>query len=160
MKGYGLRGRLSIIWMTSASPAPPVTRQATVPGGRLARPMLASVHPPYPARIVAVAAAVAALCAAAAGCGAFDRAFGKQEAVVQFQPDTPASTMLKARAACSHLAGAYAEPIPKHVLAVDLPDDIRYEVGSASDAQLARLQQCLERFPAVVGIEFSSPSGD
>ena len=33
MKGYGLRGRLSIIWMTSASPAPPVTRQATVPGG-------------------------------------------------------------------------------------------------------------------------------
>ena len=145
MKGYGLRGRLSIIWMTSASPAPPVTRQATVPGGRLARPMLASVHPPHPARIVAVAAAVAALCAAAAGCGAFDRAFGKQEAVVQFQPDTPASTML---------------PIPKHVLAVDLPDDIRYEVGSASDAQLARLQQCLERFPAVVGIEFSSPAGD
>ena len=68
--------------------------------------------------------------------------------------------MLKARAACSHLAGAHAEPIPKHVLAVDLPDDIRYEVSSASDAQLARLQQCLERFPSVVGIEFSSPSGD
>jgi len=105
-------------------------------------------------------AAAAALCAFAAGCSAFDRAFGKQEAVVQFQANTPASAMLKARAACSHLAGAYAEPIPKHALAVDLPDDIRYEVGSASDAQLARLQQCLERFPAVVGIEFSSPAGD
>jgi hypothetical protein len=118
------------------------------------------VHVPHPARVLAVTAAAAALCAAAAGCGAFDRAFGKQEAVVQFQANTPASAMLKARAACSHLAGAYAEPIPKHVLAVDLPDDIRYEVGSASDAQLARLQQCLERFPAVVGIEFSSPSGD
>jgi hypothetical protein len=118
------------------------------------------VHPPHPARILAAAAAAAALCAAVAGCGAFDRAFGKQEAVVQFQPDTPASTMLKARAACSHLAGAYAEPIPKHALAVDLPDDIRYEVGNASDAQLARLQQCLQRFPSVVGIEFSSPSGD
>jgi len=118
------------------------------------------VHVPHPARVLAVAAAAAALCAAAAGCGAFDRAFGKQEAVVQFQANTPASAMLKARAACSHLAGAYAEPIPKHALAVDLPDDIRYEVGSASDAQLARLQQCLERFPAVVGIEFSSPSGD
>jgi hypothetical protein len=105
-------------------------------------------------------AATAALCAGAAGCGAFDRAFGKQEAVVQFQPNTPASTMLKARTACSHMAGARVEPIPKHALAVDLPDDIRYEVGGASDAQLARLQQCLERFPAVVGIEFSSPSGD
>jgi hypothetical protein len=121
---------------------------------------LAAVHLPHPARILAAAAATAALCLAATGCGAFDRAFGKQEAVVQFQPDTPASTILKARAACSHLAGAHAEPIPKHALAVDLPDDIRYEVGSASDAQLARLQQCLERFPSVVGIEFSSPSGD
>ena len=123
-------------------------------------PKLTFVHPPRPARILAAAAAVAALCAATGGCGAFDRAFGKQEAVVQFQPDTPASTMLTARAACSHLAGAYAEPIPKHALAVDLPDDIRYEVGNASDAQLARLQQCLQRFPSVVGIEFSSPSGD
>jgi hypothetical protein len=118
------------------------------------------VFPPHPARILAVPAVATVLCLAATGCGAFDRAFGKQEAVVQFQPNTPASTMLKARAACSHLAGAYAEPIPKHVLAVDLPDDIRYEVGNASDAQLARLQQCLTRFPSVVGIEFSSPSGD
>jgi hypothetical protein len=118
------------------------------------------VHVPRPARFLAVTAAAAVLCAAAGGCSAFDRAFGKQEAVVQFQANTPASAMLKARAACSHLAGAYAEPIPKHALPVDLPDDIRYEVGSASDAQLARLQQCLERFPAVVGIEFSSPSGD
>jgi len=106
------------------------------------------------------AAAVAAACVAAAGCASFDRAFGKQEAVVQFQPDTPASVMLKARAACSHLPGAYPEPIPKHALAVDLPDDVRYEVGNASDAQLARLQQCLQRFPAVAGIEFNSPSGD
>ena len=118
------------------------------------------MHVPHLLRILAVTAVGAVLCLAATGCGAFDRAFGKQEAVVQFQPNTPASTMLKARAACSHLAGAYVEPIPKHALAVDLPDDIRYQVGSASDAQLARLQQCLERFPSVVGIEFSSPSGD
>jgi len=118
------------------------------------------VRVPRPARAAAAAAAAAVLCLAVAGCGAFDKAFGKQEAVVQFQPNTPASAMLKARAACSHVAGAVAEPIPKHVLAVDLPDDIRYEVGNASDAQLARLQQCLERFPSVVGIEFSSPSGD
>ena len=114
---------------------------------------------PHPAR-AAAAAAAAVLCLAAAGCGAFDKAFGKREAVVQFQPNTPASAMLKARAACSHVAGAFPEPIPRHVLAVDLPDDIRYEVSSASDAQLARLQQCLERFPSVVGIEFSSPSGN
>jgi hypothetical protein len=122
--------------------------------------MLASVHLPHPARALAVTAAAVALCAAAGGCAEFDRAFGKQEAVVQFQPNTPASAMLKARAGCMHVAGAYPEPIPKHALPVDLPDDIRYEVGNASDAQMARLQQCLQRFPSVVGIEFSSPSGD
>jgi hypothetical protein len=107
-----------------------------------------------------VTASVAAICLAAAGCAEFDRAFGKKEAVVQFQPNTPVSAMLKARAGCMHVAGAFPEPIPKHALPVDLPDDIRYEVGNASDAQLARLQQCLQRFPSVAGIEFSSPSGD
>jgi hypothetical protein len=110
--------------------------------------------------VAAAALAAAVLCAAAAGCAAFNRTFGKQEAVVQFQPNTPASLMLKARAACSHLPGAYPEPIPKHVLAIDLPDDIRYEIGSATDAQVARLTQCLQRFPSVTGIDLSSPSGD
>jgi hypothetical protein len=118
------------------------------------------VQPTRPARAAAAAAAAAVLCAAATGCGAFDRAFGKQEAVVRFQPNTPASVMLKARAACSHLPGAYAEPIPRHVPAVDLPDDIRYEVGHATDAQVARLTQCLQRFPSVAGIDLSAPSGD
>jgi hypothetical protein len=122
--------------------------------------MLASVHVLHPVRTLAAAAAAAALCATATGCGAFDRAFGKQELVVQFQPNTPASAMLQARAACSHVAGTYPEPIPKHALAIQLPDDIRYEVGNASDAQQARLEQCLSRFPAVAGVEPVSPSGD
>ncbi len=117
------------------------------------------MHAVHPARAVAVAAAAVVLGATAAGCGAFDRAFGKQEAVVQFQPNTPASTMLKARTACSHLPGAAVEPLPRHLLAVDLPDAVRYEIGSATDAQVARLTQCLQRFPAVAGVELSSPSG-
>ena len=122
--------------------------------------MLAAVRAPHPGRILAAAAAVTALCLAAAGCASFDRAFGKREAVVQFQPNTPAAEMLRVRAACSHLAAAKPEPIPPHVLKVDLPDDIRYEVSQASDAQIAELTQCLDRFPSVVGIELSSPSGD
>jgi hypothetical protein len=95
-----------------------------------------------------------------AGCASFNRAFGKREAVVQFQPDTPAAEMLRARAACSHLPAAKPEPIPRHVLKIDLPDNIRFEVSQASDAQIARLTQCLDRFPSVVGIELTSPSGD
>jgi len=122
--------------------------------------MLAAVRAAHPVQILAAAVAAAALCLAAAGCASFDRAFGKREAVVQFQPNTPAAEMLRVRAACSHLAAAKPEPIPPHVLKVDLPDDIRYEVSQASDAQIAELTQCLDRFPSVVGIELSSPSGD
>lgn len=122
--------------------------------------MLAAVRAPHPGQILAAAAAATALCLATAGCASFNRAFGKREAVVQFQPNTPAAEMLKVRAACSHLAAAKPEPIPRHVLKVDLPGDIRYEVSQASDAQLARLTQCLDRFPSVAGVQLSSPSGD
>jgi len=109
---------------------------------------------------MAAATAAAVLCLATAGCASFNRAFGKREAVVQFRPDTPAAEMLKVRAACSHLPAAKPEPIPRHVRKIDLPDDIRFEVSQASDAQIARLTQCLDRFPSVVGIELTSPSGD
>ena len=122
--------------------------------------MLAAVRAPHPGQLLRAAAAATALCLAAAGCASFDHAFGKREAVVQFQPNTPAAEMLKVRAACSHLPAAQAEPIPRHVLKIDLPDDIRYEVSQATDAQIARLTQCLNRFPSVAGIELSSPSGD
>jgi hypothetical protein len=106
-----------------------------------------------------VTAAAGALCLGATGCASFDAAFGKQEAVVHFQPGTRPATMLRVRAACSHVAAARPEPIPRHVLPVDLPDDIRYRVSGASDADLARLQRCLTRFPSVAGIEFDSPGG-
>jgi cell division protein FtsX len=118
--------------------------------------MLAAVHVLRP---LAAAVAVAAALTLAAGCASFDRAFGKQEAVVQFQSQTPVSVMLKVRASCSHVPAAIPERIPPHPLAIDMQDDIRYLVSNASDADLARLQQCLQRFPAVVGIEFSSPDG-
>jgi hypothetical protein len=36
---------------------------------------------------------------------------------------------------------------------------VRYRVDNASDGDLARLQKCLQKYPSVVGIEFSSPDG-
>ena len=100
---------------------------------------------------------LAALAPAAAGCAAFDRTFGKQEAVVQFHPQTPNSVRLKVRAACSHVPQAIPEPLPTDHLASDLAYDVRYRVNHASDGDLAKLQQCLQRFPSVVGIQFSGP---
>jgi hypothetical protein len=102
---------------------------------------------------------LAALGPAAAGCATFDRTFGKQEAVVHFQPQTSNSARLKVRAACSHVPQAVPEPLPTDHLAADTMNDVRYRVDHASDGDLAKLQQCLQRFPSVVGIEFNGPGG-
>jgi hypothetical protein len=107
----------------------------------------------------AVGIMLAVLAPAAAGCASFDRAFGKQEAVVQFQAQTSNSVRLKVRAACSHVPQAIPEPLPTDHLASDMVYDVRYRVDHASDGDLAKLQQCLQRFPSVVGIQFSGPAG-
>jgi hypothetical protein len=112
-----------------------------------------------PLRPIAAAAAVATAAGLLAGCAAFDKAFGKQEAVVVFKNDTPAPVMLKVRASCAHIAQATPERIPPHPLAIDLPDDIRYLISNASDAQVARLEECLNRFPSVQGINIETPDG-
>ena len=103
--------------------------------------------------------AVVALALAGTGCARFDATFSKQEAVVQFQPQTSNSVRLKVRAACSRVPQATPEPLPTDHLASDTMYDVRYRVDNASDGDLAKLQKCLTRFPSVVGIEFNGPGG-
>jgi hypothetical protein len=93
----------------------------------------------------------------AAGCAGFSKAFGQQEAVVQFQPGTPAAAKLHVRAACSHIPQVRAERLPTTRLDSAQVYNVRYQVGGASDAQLARLQQCLSRYPSVAGVNFTTP---
>lgn len=99
------------------------------------------------------------LAMAMTGCAAFDATFGQREAVVHFRPQTSNAVRLRVRAACSHVARATPEPLPTDHLASDMSYDVRYRIDNASDADLARLQQCLQRFPSVTGIDFSGPPG-
>ena len=124
--------------------------------GHGARPKLAAVHVLRP---VAAAAVVATAASLLAGCSAFDKAFGKQEAVVVFKDQTPVPVMLRVRTACSHLPAAIPERLPPHPPAVQMQDDIRYLVSNASDAQIARLEQCLNRFSSVMGVNVETPNG-
>ena len=128
------------------APVPPVPSPASPAGRR---------------RLRAAAGAIAAalLLPAAAGCATFDAALGKQEAVVAFKDGTSNTTRLKVRAACSHVPEATPEPLPTDHLASDLLNNVRYRVDHASDADLARLQQCLQRFPSVNGVNIESPNG-
>jgi hypothetical protein len=111
-----------------------------------------------PAAGAALSAALA-LVLAGVGCASFNATFGQREAVVQFQPQTTNAVRLKVRAACSHLPHATPEPLPTGQPATDLSYDVRYRVDKASDGDLARLQQCLQKSRSVVGIEFSGPAG-
>lgn len=108
-------------------------------------------------RVTAVLAT--ALVLATGGCATFSKAFGQREAVVQFQPGTPKHTKLRVRSACSHIPQVKAEALPTTNLASAQVYDVRYQVGGASDAHLAQLDACLQKFPSVVGVNFTSPVG-
>ena len=93
----------------------------------------------------------------ASGCAKFDAALGKQEAVVTFQTGTTNATRLQVRAACSHIPNARPEPLPTDHLASDLLYDVIYRVDNASNAQVAELDQCLQKYPAVQGTDIQTP---
>ena len=107
-------------------------------------------------RVVVIAVAVSAL----AGCAKFDAALGQQELVVTFQPATSQQAMMKARDACAHLPGATAEAVPTSLNATEGTYDVRYRINQATDAQIAKLEQCLSQFPSVVGVNVEQEGGD
>jgi hypothetical protein len=130
--------------------------------------MLAAVsanNPPRQGRRRARGRAVAAVALAGligvpvAGCSQFNKALGQQEEVVIFQSNTPNSVRLQVRTACSHVPQAVVEPLPTDHMASDQLYNVRFQVGSASTANLAKLQQCLSRFRSVVGLETNTPGG-
>lgn len=109
-------------------------------------------------RLIRAGAAVVLLLALAS-CAKFDAALGQQWAVVHFKADTPVATLLKVRTACSHVPNVRAENLPRVRDAANMIYALRYRTSNASDADLAALQVCLQRFPSVAGIDFED-SGD
>lgn len=109
-------------------------------------------------RLARVAAA-ALLALALASCAKFDAALGQQWAVVQFKSDTSVATLLKVRTACSHVPNVQAESLPKVRSAMNMVYALQYRTDKATNANLASLQECLQRFPSVTGIDFED-SGD
>jgi hypothetical protein len=138
-------------------------------GARLTAGKLTDVPEP-PARVTRLpvrAAAAAALAAALAGglatgmagCSKFDAALGQRWATVNFKPNTSIATLLKVRAACSHIPNVRAEALPHKQTPATMMYALTYRTDNASDANLAQLQQCLTRFPSVAGIQFGD-TGD
>jgi hypothetical protein len=104
-------------------------------------------------------AAALALGLAVAGCSKFDSALGQQWATVSFKANTTVATMLQVRTACSHIPNVRPEALPRKKNAITMNGAITYSTNNASDSNLAQLQQCLQRYPSVEGIDFED-SGD
>ena len=101
----------------------------------------------------AAAAAAVALTALLAGCSQFDRALGQRQAVVSFRPGTPLSQRLTVRSACAKVPAVKAQPLPSDLNNSPYAlQQVTFRVDHASNADIARLETCLAKFPAVAGI--------
>ena len=100
---------------------------------------------------VAGTAAVAAV-AVLAGCSQFNEALGQRQAIVSFRPDTPLSQRLTVRSTCAKVPAVTAQPLPSDLNSPYALQQLTFRIDHASNADIARLEKCLARFPAVAGI--------
>ena len=107
--------------------------------------------------IPAVAAGLAASLGVS-GCSQFNKALGQQQALVSFKSGTPVSVRLQVRTACDKLPNVSAAPISKSVPMSSAVDVIIYQVNNAGPADIARLQECLAKFPSVQGMNLQDSS--
>ena len=98
------------------------------------------------------AAAVAVALAALAGCSQFDAALGQRQAVVSFRPGTPLSQRLAVRSTCAKVPAVKAQPLPSDLNSPYALQQVTYRIDHATNADIARLQTCLDKFPAVAGV--------
>ena len=70
------------------------------------------------------------------------------------------ATLLQVRAACSHVPNVQPQPLPSRQTVTTMMDELVYTTTNASDANLAQLQQCLQKFSSVQGIDFEDASDE
>jgi hypothetical protein len=90
--------------------------------------------------------------AALAGCSQFNSALGHRQAVVSFRPDTTVSQRLAVRSACAKLPAVTAQPLPSNLNSRYALQQLTFRIDHATDAEVARLETCLAKFPAVAGV--------
>lgn len=102
----------------------------------------------------ALAAAGVVAAGSVAGCAKMDAALDQQWIVVDFAPNTPVTTALHVRAACSHIPNTPPLPLPSGKSSVlNVMYGVRYNTTNSSPANLAELQTCLQRYKSVQGLD-------
>ena len=113
-------------------------------------------------RRLAGASLALAAAAALAGCSQFDAALGQRQAIVTFQAHTPVSQRLAVRSACAKAPAVAAQPLPSDLNSPYALQQLTFQISHATDADVARLEECLAKFPSVAGVTLqdSSDQGD
>ncbi len=100
-----------------------------------------------------------ACCLGVTGCSQFNKALGQQQALVYFKTSTPVSFKLKVRAACDNLPHVKAAPIATGVPLASAVDVVTYNTTGAGLADIARLEECVNKFaPQVEGVNVQDSS--
>jgi hypothetical protein len=89
---------------------------------------------------------------ALAGCSQFNAALGQRQAVVSFRPGTAVSQRLAVRSACAKLPAVTAQPLPADLNSPYALQQLTFRIDHATNAEVARLETCLARFPVVAGV--------
>jgi len=104
------------------------------------------------------AALAAVTVAALAGCSQFDAALGQRQAVVSFRTGTPLSQRLTVRSTCAKVRAVKAQPLPSDLSSPYALQQVTFRIDHASNADIARLETCLAKFHAVVGVTLQDSS--
>lgn len=107
---------------------------------------------PVRSALVCVSAGAGLALLALAGRAKMDAALSQRWVDVSFRPGTSVAQVLHIRAACSHVPDVTADPIARHLPAIDIVNSVRFNTTRASDANEAKLAACLAKFPAAVGV--------
>ena len=103
-------------------------------------------------RLTAAATAAVAAAAVLAGCSQFNEALGQRQAIVSFRPDTPLSQRLTVRSTCAKVPAVTAQPLPSDLNSPYALQQLTFRIDHASNADIAQLEKCLAKFPAVAGV--------
>jgi hypothetical protein len=110
-------------------------------------------------RLLAAGLALAAV-TALAGCAQFDSALGQEQAVVSFREGTTAAQWLAVRKACAKPPAVVPQPLPSDLNSPSELQQLTYQTTHASDADVAILEECLAKFPAVAGVTLQDSSDE
>jgi hypothetical protein len=92
------------------------------------------------------------------GCSQFDKALGQQQALVSFTPGASNAVRLQVREACGKLPNVHPAPVAKSVPLTSALSEVVFQINNAGPADVARLQECLQKYPAVAGIDIQDSS--